>query len=187
MKRSNNNFTTGQVAEFCDVSQRTVINWIERGELSAHKLPGRGDRRISRPELEAFFTRNNLPLPEGLHAPGRSILVVDDDAEMSASLARLFKSEGFEVSVASDGFAAGLMLAQLRPALMTLDLHLPGLNGWQVLERLQTQPIEGLKILVVSAADAQELARATELGAHGVVSKPFDNEQLLKQVSGYLG
>jgi two-component system response regulator RpaA len=54
-------FTTGEVARICQVAQRTVINWIDRGHLKAYRIPASRDRRITRNELAKFITDNGLP------------------------------------------------------------------------------------------------------------------------------
>ena len=61
VKRS---FTTGEVAYFCGVSFRTVIQWIKRGHLNAYQLPGRGDNRIGVGDLLNFMEEYGMPIPE---------------------------------------------------------------------------------------------------------------------------
>jgi len=183
-------YTTGQVAKLCDVSQRTVINWIERGALAARKLPGRGDRRVDFDALREFMLQHTLPLPEAWEASGEQVnndggarvLVVDDDVSVASSIRRVLYSDGLKVEVVHDGFAAGFALARHMPEVMILDLNMPGLNGLKVLEMMRDKGVDTVKVLVLSAAQPEELNKARELGASCVMSKPFDNDELLAQV-----
>lgn len=186
-------YTTGQVASLCDVSQRTVINWIERGTLAARKLPGRGDRRVDFEALRAFMTRHTLPLPEawgaceeGSGASSAQILVVDDDVGVASAIRRVLYSDGLEVDVVHDGFAAGFALARHVPEVMILDLNMPGLNGLNVLEMMRDRGVVSVKVLVLSAAQPEELEKAKSLGASSVMTKPFNNDELLDQVRSLL-
>lgn len=175
--------TTGQVASFCSVSLRTVINWINRGLLPAHKLPGRGDHRIQRRDLVGFMRDNQMPVPPelldtGAPAPATA-LVVDDDAAMSRAIGRVLREAGFEVSVVHNGFAAGMALMRLQPRLMTLDLQMPGLSGFDVLSQMQAQGVGDTRVIVISGAGAESLARARQAGAAAVFAKPFDDNALI--------
>lgn len=178
--------TTGEIAEHCGVNFRTVIRWIERGQLESYKLPGRGDNRVSVDEFLRFLTSNNMPVPDEFADNRRSVLVVDDDRPMASAIARLLTSHGYDVDTANDGFQAGTKLQSLQPKLMTLDLSMPGLDGFQVLEFVRSQYTPALRILVVSALDEQQLSRAAAAGADAVMSKPFSNEKLLEQVANLI-
>ncbi|UTW07522.1 response regulator [Pseudomonas benzenivorans] len=180
--------TSRQAAELCGVSFRTVIRWIERGLLQAYRLPGRGDYRVPRQELELFMRENAIPLPGESLLPARRVLIVEDDANMARAIERVLQQAGYETAHAPDGFAAGAMLHSYRPALMTLDLRMPGLDGLGVLNYLQGSPMPfPLKILVVSADSEARMAQALTLGADAVVRKPFDNKEFLAAVAQLLG
>jgi CheY-like chemotaxis protein len=95
----------------------------------------------------------------------------------------VLRGAGFETAVASNGFEAGAMLPIFKPALMTLDLRMPGMYGLDVLRFLKKNELPApLKTLVVSADSEERLQMALALGAHGVVRKPFTNEELLAAV-----
>lgn len=65
-KPRRNAWTTGAVARHCGVHLRTVLRWIERGEIQAFQLPGRGDHRVASADLAVFLRRHGIPLPAGL-------------------------------------------------------------------------------------------------------------------------
>lgn len=176
-------YTTGEVAKFTGVNFRTVIRWIERGELEGYKLPGRGDHRVTLTHLLAFIERHGMPVPEELKPQVKRALVVDDDQPMAMAIARLLRTHGWEVELAFDGFEAGMKLVESGPSLMVLDLRMPYMDGFHVL-KLTRNKLEyaNLKILVVSAQGTDDLAKALALGANGVLEKPFKNQQLIEHV-----
>lgn len=167
--------TTGEAAKWCGVSFRTVLRWIERGELAAYKLPGRGDARIKIDDFVEFLNRNQMPVPAELERAGRSprILVVDDEPEVTRLIARVLSDEGYEVAVVHDGFSAGAKLATFEPDLITLDLKMPGLGGLQVIQLIRGLEVAaGVRILVISGMSKQDLDRAIEAGADDALAKP---------------
>jgi len=179
-------FTTGDVARHTGVNFRTVIRWIERGELQGYKLPGRGDHRVTLSALLEFMHIHNIPIPEEFLPKQKKALVVDDDPAMAKSLVRLLKRHGWQTQVALDGFEAGLALGQFQPSLMTLDLKMPYMDGFKVLQLTRDKfSLESLRILVVSAQGTEDLNKALFNGADGVLEKPFENEQFLKVIHGW--
>ncbi|WGG53034.1 response regulator [Rugamonas sp. DEMB1] len=175
--------TTGEAARICGVNFRTILRWIDRGLLPAYKLPGRGDRRVLPDDLHRFMRENGIPDRSEVSALPRRVLIADDEPAMAKAIERVLRAAGFETAIASNGFEAGAMLASFKPAVMTLDLRMPGLDGLDVLRFLQkTELATPLKTLVVSADTEERLREALALGAHGVVRKPFANEELLSAV-----
>jgi excisionase family DNA binding protein len=176
--------TTGEIADYCDVNLRTVIRWIDKGSLCGYKLPGRGNNRVRVEDFLAFLKENGMPIPEELAPKTRNILIVDDDKDMANAIKRVVKNAGFEVDTATNGFIAGSKLLQQKPALMTLDLSMPGLNGLELLKHLRGQAeFDDLKIFVISGLSQDKLDEALSLGASAILSKPFDNSELLQIVN----
>ena len=173
--------TTGDIGKYCGVHFRTVIRWIERGELKGYKLPGRGDHRVQVDDFVAFLRKNRMPIPpEFQQVANDRVLVTDDDANMARAIARTLSRAGYETRIANDGLQAGILLESFKPALMTLDLKMPGLSGFQVLEFIREESLQDdLKILVVSALERSELERAVACGADDYLMKPFENTELL--------
>ncbi len=89
--------------------------------------------------------------------------------------------------VAIDGFSAGSLLATFKPMLMTLDLSMPNMNGFEVLKFMaQHSEYQHVKVLVVSALHDELLQKAVAAGAYGYLSKPFTSEQLRQSIAGLL-
>lgn len=180
--------TTGEAAKYCGVNFRTVIRWIERGRLKAYKLPGRGDHRIQTQDFVVFLRENQMPVPPELMGSNNRVLVIEDQPEMAAAIKRTLKRAGYDVEVAKDGFVAGAMLMRHDPALVTLDLKMPGIDGYQVLTFIRDHEAHNqVKVLVVSAETREGLDRALATGADAVLPKPFDNSELLEQVAALIG
>ncbi|MCP4598398.1 response regulator [Neptuniibacter sp.] len=180
--------TTGDIAKVCDVNLRTVIRWIERGELQAFKLPGRGNNRVTEKDFVAFMRKHGMPIPEQFqHAALNRVLIVDDEVQVTKAINRVLRGAGYEAIEANDGFSAGSKLMKERPALMTLDLSMPGLDGYDVIRFVRQAPgISDTKILVISALDERDLERAIECGADAVLQKPFANSELLAAIETIL-
>ncbi|MGH8352233.1 MAG: response regulator [Pseudomonas sp.] len=179
--------TTREAARLCGVSFRTVIRWIERGLLQSYRLPGRGDYRVPVAELRRFMRDNGIPEPSAAPVTARRVLITEDELAMAHAIERVLKRAGYETAIAADGFAAGAMLHSFQPTLLTLDLRMPGLDGMGVLRFLRQSPMPfPLKTLVVSADSEIRLREARELGADGVLRKPFSNEELLAAVARLL-
>lgn len=179
--------TTGEIAAYCGVNLRTVIRWIDKGHLSAYKLPGRGNNRVRLVDFLNFADQHGIPLPPALHGYGNRILVVDDEEPMANSLARILRTAGFETRVALDGFQAGDALRAFLPAAMTLDLRMPGLDGFQVVEYVRGQPeLARLKILVVSSVPENRLRDAVTAGADDALAKPFEPQELVAKLNALL-
>jgi PAS domain S-box-containing protein len=109
------------------------------------------------------------------------ILVVDDSEGARAAIRHLLESAGYQVAEA-DGGAAAIQLARLlQPKLMTLDVMMPGIDGFDVLQVLRNDPItRDMPILFISAAPERERGLAS--GGSGFVAKPFAADELLAQV-----
>ncbi len=115
-----------------------------------------------------------------------SVLVVDDEPQVAWVLTWSLEAEGYRTLTARDGVAALRAIREHRPHLMLLDIMMPTMDGWSVLEEMRRLPDEERpRVVVVSAlASLRDRARAAELGADAFVPKPFDVEELLEVLQG---
>jgi len=110
------------------------------------------------------------------------LLVADDEQKICRLLKSFFSERGFDVSVAHDGKAAMAAIREQHPHLVFLDLHMPGLNGLDVLEEARKVD-ETIRIIVITAIEDEEtIRRAKSLGATDYVIKPFSLEYLKEEV-----
>ncbi len=114
------------------------------------------------------------------------VLVVDDEPNI-VQLARLYlEREGFRVETEGDGLAALLAVERLHPALLVLDLMLPGLDGLEICRRLRTAR-DPIPILMVTARDEDiDKILGLELGADDYLTKPFNPRELVARVKAIL-
>ena len=116
--------------------------------------------------------------------PESPILVVEDDDTIRMTVAECLEMEGYEVTTATNGAEALDILEQTRPALVLLDMRMPVLDGWAFARAAADRGLS-LRILVMSAAaDARRWAQ--EIGARGVVAKPFELDELLRAVARHV-
>lgn len=114
------------------------------------------------------------------------ILVVDDDAKITAFLRRSLVLEGFTVEVANSGVEAIRQVAQQPPDLMILDIMMPGVDGMEVCRRVRAAG-ERFPILMLTARDAvSDRVNGLDAGADDYLVKPFALEELLARVRALL-
>jgi CheY-like chemotaxis protein len=170
-----------------------MLSQVMGGDISVKSVPGQGSRFV----LKLLLPQPNQPpneeargLPIGYEGQRRTILAVDDDPGQLALWQELLRPLGFNLFVAGSGGAA-LSLADLgRPDLVLLDVSMPGLNGWEVAERLRSRFGRNITILMASG-NASELVGAEgkglEGGLHdGFVLKPVDQALFFEQLGRQL-
>jgi CheY-like chemotaxis protein len=113
-----------------------------------------------------------------------TVLIVDDDLSILAAVSTLLEMEGYHVATARNGLEALERVQQEPlPHLVLLDMRMPLMDGWGFAREVRARGVP-VNILVMTAArDAQ--AWAAEIGADGVIPKPFDLDQLLSEVERF--
>lgn len=115
------------------------------------------------------------------------ILLVDDVADNLFLLETVLAAEGYEVELAHDGYSALDKMEALSPDLVLLDVMMPGLNGYQVTERIRKNgKFAATPILLVSAHSDLDVARGIQLGANGFIRKPVNLDELLTKTKACL-
>jgi two-component system chemotaxis response regulator CheY len=114
---------------------------------------------------------------------GRKVLLVDDSAMARRGVRQMLESAGYSVAEAEDGLVALERYFLDKPDLVLLDLVMKGMNGLDVLTKLQEMD-DGVRVIVVSA-DVQDSSRemAVSGGAAGFINKPVDRTTLLAAVA----
>ncbi|HEX9052940.1 MAG TPA: response regulator [Anaeromyxobacter sp.] len=120
---------------------------------------------------------------------GKRILIVDDEPNIVVSLEWLMRREGFETLVAADGEAALAAVERGAPDLVILDVMLPAMNGFEVCQRIRSDPrFARVKILILSAKGRDtEVAKGLGLGADAYVTKPFSTRDLVDRIRQMVG
>ena len=119
----------------------------------------------------------------GEQDPAR-ILVADDDPVIVRLLEVNFRLEGYDVETAAHGEEALTKARELQPALILLDVMMPGVDGWEVARRLQEDDrTKDIPVLFLSArAQEEDRRKGLELGVTEYVTKPFDPGELVTLV-----
>ena len=188
MERERRFLTTGEIAKHCQVSHLTVSNWIRAGKLGASRTPG-GHYRVGREDFLRFLLEYKFPLPGQFEEDGRRVLVVDDDRPLAETIAQTLHEEGYQVSVAFDGYEAGVKMVTLKPDLLILDLIIPWMDGFAVCQRVKADPeVKQTKILAMTRfVQVGNVAKAVECGADLCLEKPFRMQTLKAAAAKLLG
>lgn len=148
---------------------------LERAERRAEDASRAGGNRLvaGQPEAEA----------------PRPILVAEDDDITATILRHRLEKEGFDVVRYANGAEAYKAAAELRPALVLLDVKMPGMDGFELLERLRRMPSYARVpiVLLTSMGSESDVVRAFDLGADDYIPKPFSPAELVARLRRFLG
>lgn len=110
-----------------------------------------------------------------------TILVIDDDRNILAIIELYLKKAGFSVETCADGGMALAAFHETRPALVVLDVMLPGRDGWAVLHDIRMES-ETPVIMLTAKGDTGDRVQGLELGADDYIAKPFDAKELIARI-----
>jgi PAS domain S-box-containing protein len=158
------------------------------GDILVESNPGEGSTFTIRlpmevtPEEGAADDAPLAPMPE--HGAQRVVLVIDDDPNALELLERTLRGAGVQVVTASNGGEALRLARELHPVAITLDVVMPGIDGWEVLQGLKADPAtRDIPVIMVTMTDDRSLGYA--LGATEFLTKPVQRTQLLKLLERY--
>ena len=174
--------TLGQAAKYLGVAQSTIRKWSDQGLVPAFYTPG-GHRRFRRRDLDTFLNRSGHT-----GQPGPMVLIVDDDPGLRRYVRASLENEGYsvrEAGSAEEGLAA---LEDEPPALILLDVMMPKVDGWEMLQLMHERHGVGAVPVVMFSGKVDEAAadQAAERGAQGFIGKPFDPQELITQTKQLL-
>jgi len=182
--------TSRDIAKFCSVSQRTVVQWISEGKINVYRTPG-NHSRIKREDFLKFLKKYNMMIPEefNIDEDKKKILIVDDDRAVVMTLNRILQAKKkYVIEVAYDGFSAGQKFNAFKPDLILLDIKMPKMDGFEVCSLIRRDPInKDTKIIVISGhIDEKDSKKIFELGANAYFPKPFDIKELKEKIDNLL-
>ncbi|MGH2442823.1 MAG: response regulator, partial [Chloroflexota bacterium] len=122
--------------------------------------------------------------PDGAEAGQRTVLVIDDEGDARELLRRFLGKEGFRVVTAAGGEDGVRLARELRPDVITLDVMMPGMDGWSVLAALKSdRELVDIPVVMLTIVDDKNLGYT--LGASDYLTKPIDRERLLAVLAKY--
>jgi len=177
--------TLGQAAKYLGVAQSTMRKWSDVGRVSAFYTPG-GHRRYRRSDLDQFLDRSGRSGTSTDEGP--VVLIVDDDERLREYVRVNLEIEGYtvrEAASADEGLAA---LEEESPDLILLDVMMPKVDGWEMLQRVQEKHgVGAIPVIMFSGkVDERSAAEATSRGAQGFIGKPFDPRALIESTKQLL-
>jgi HAMP domain-containing protein/CheY-like chemotaxis protein/signal transduction histidine kinase len=139
-------------------------------------------------EYEALASRPMEDDREDIREGDRVLLIIEDDLKFARILLGAARENNFKAVVATRGDSGIALAEQLRPAAITLDVRLPVLDGWSVLDRLKRNPkTRHIPVHVISVLERSR--RGPEMGAFAYIEKPVSRETLhgaLRQISSFI-
>ena len=161
------------------------------GDISVTSEAGKGSvftlvlpRHAKATQLD-MFEEPAAPVAEPRTANAR-VLVVDDDRTARELMRVMLAKEGYDVITASDGAEALDLARTLAPSMITLDVLMPGMDGWGVLAALKADPVTA-EIPVIMASMSDQADRSYTLGAADYLTKPVDRDRLHRILERYHG
>ncbi len=158
------------------------------GDVRAESTPGAGSRFIITLPAEMSYASAAAERNDERAAPApdwaSTVLVIDDDAVARDLLRRHLSQHGYRTVNVSDGESGIAKAQELKPDAITLDVLMPGMNGWTVLSRLKEDPeTADIPVAIVSMVDDRKVGFS--LGAVDFITKPIDRDRLLSVIAGH--
>lgn len=160
---------------FCEMmgGQVTLLSELGKGSTFRIQLPSR-----------AGESRQDVAMAEAALLQPNAVLVIDDDPAAQDLMRRFLQREGFQPVSATSGQQALELVKELRPIAITLDVMMPGMDGWAVLTALKSDPVTAeIPVIVVSIVDDKNLGFS--LGAAEYLTKPIDRERFSRVLDRY--
>jgi excisionase family DNA binding protein len=177
--------TLGQAARYLGVAQSTIRRWSDEGRVPAFYTPG-GHRRYQQADLDRFLESSG-PNARADAAPP-VVLIVDNDVRIREYVRVNLEMEGYSVREAGNAEEGLRVLDESTPSLVLLDVMMPGVDGWEMLRRVQERHGVGAIPVVMFSGQVDERSAddAVSRGAQGFIGKPFNPQELIDQTKQLL-
>lgn len=171
-----------EVAELLMVSTASVRLWASKGVLPAQTTAG-GHRRFLMNDIKAFAKERGISI-DTQSVNDRKLLIVDDDTQLTRYLSELLDGmPGLDsIEIAVNGFEAGQKVETFQPDVLLLDLMMPGIDGFEVCNRLKAREgTQGIRVVAMTGYASQDnIDRIIDAGAEVCLTKPLDKTLLFE-------
>lgn len=148
----------------------TVESALGKGTTFTVRLPNKPLAPDARTDVSGVIT-------ESTDANAATVLVIDDELTARDMISRMLQKDGYRVVTAANGIEGLRIAAEVKPDVITLDVMMPGMDGWLVLSKLKADPtLAAIPVIVATINDDRSLS--TSLGASGYIAKPIDRDRL---------
>jgi excisionase family DNA binding protein len=177
--------TLGQGAKYLGVAQSTIRKWSDQGRLPAFYTPG-GHRRYRRRDLDAFVSGSGTSV--GPRVRGNPlVLIVDDDPRIREFVRVNLEMDGYTVREAGSADEGLEQLEEESPDLILLDVMMPGVDGWEMLQRVhERHGVGSIPVIMFSGQSENSQDDAVARGAQAYVGKPFNPQDLIARTKELL-
>jgi excisionase family DNA binding protein len=171
---SNYLLSSHEAADLLQMDASSIVKWVNDGLLPAYRTPG-NHRRIRTCDFVSFLRHHGMFIPAELAQVQSTVLVVDDDENFLRALTRSMKSHPeYQLSTAASGIDALVRIGAQPPAALVMDVHMPEMDGLDVLRALKASPAtKNIAVLMMTGKPSADLEKkALDLGAKAVLAKP---------------
>jgi excisionase family DNA binding protein len=176
-------YTTHDISRLLQVDPSTVSKWIDRGILVAFRTPG-GHRRVRAGDLRSFLIAHEMPVPEELGSSAVRLLVADDEKPVLDAMKRAFKAHAnqVELTTTTSGVEALLLVTELKPHGLLIDLNMPEVDGFEICRRIRARKnLEGVRLITMTGRHTPEMVeQSLKAGAVACIAKPVEVGQVLE-------
>ncbi len=174
-------FTVHQIAEYCEVDDHTVLKWLNKdyNKNNPHKL----DHLLSIDDFVLMIKDAHQHFAN-VHQIKPKALIIEDELNVAKCLTRAFEKNKIETHSVQNGFKAILQIAMEKPSIITLDLNLLSLSGYQVLSVIKGLELNHkMWVIIISGDTEKKLQEALAFGADFYLEKPFAMSDLEKLIN----
>jgi PAS domain S-box-containing protein len=172
---------------FCEMMEGNIAveSVFGKGSTFTFRIPASIDATgLHEPEMPGQVVGSSVPQPSRASMLSPTVLVIDDDPVVHDLLARLLAKEGFRAIAAMSGHDGLRLAREVHPDAITLDVMMPGMDGWAVLSALKGDAkLAKIPVVLVTMTDDKKMGLA--LGASDYVTKPIDPTRLVSVLKKY--
>lgn len=185
-RRTEIDFTTGQVAEICSVAPRTVTKWFDSGRIMGYRVPNSKDRRIPRKDLVRFLKKHGMPLGNLENEMWYKILIIGADELFTNRFCELFSGqENFNCQLANNSFDAGIQFERFHSDVIIIDMAPGRSEALQLAKNLRGKN-KNIKIIALTNEDETATKDMTNAGFDNCFKKPFDIMLLYEHILAFV-